>query len=260
MKPFFRFLFICCLLPALVNAAEQTKTPARVTPSGLLESQDLEFRDPFATDDDKAEASAKIADPLQPMNRAFFHFNDRLYSWVLKPVAKAYKTVAPADFRVSVRLFFQNLRFPIRGANNLFQGKFKRAGVETGRFLINSTVGIAGLFDPAGKEWRLRAYHEDLDQTLGFYGLPMGIYLHWPIFGPSSIRGTIGQLGDNYLYVSPWGYLGTPGLSLAVRSYETVNATSLRLGEYEDFKKAAFDPYLSFRDAYVENRRASIKD
>jgi len=249
---------VCTLFWCFAAAAHQVE----VTPQGDLKhprtpGEEREFRDPFATE---AEMKGKVSDPLEPVNRAFFHFNDKLYFWVLRPAAKAYRKVAPAEFRVSIRNFFHNLRFPVRGANNLLQGKFKRAGIETGRFMVNTTVGIGGLFDPAQDEWRLVPYVEDFDQTLGYYRVPTGFYLSWPLFGPSSVRGTAGQLVDNLFYVSPWAYLDTPGLSLGVRSFETVNATSLRLGDYEDFKKAAFDPYVSLRDAYFENRHSLVNE
>jgi phospholipid-binding lipoprotein MlaA len=191
------------------------------------------------------------------MNRAFFAFNDKLYFWVLKPAAIGFETVFPEPFRQSVKRAFVNARYPIRVVNNLFQGKFKGTGIETARFLINSTVGIGGLFDPAGDEWKLPPYPEDLDQTLGFYRLPTGIYLNWPVFGPSSVRGTVGTIGDSFL--SPWNYINGAAVSYGTRIGDTINSASLRLGEYESFKEASFDPYLSLRDAYVENRRSLVE-
>ena len=98
-------------------------------------------------------------------------------------------------------------------------------GIETVRFVVNSTVGIGGLFDPAREEWELRAFPEDLDQTLGFYGLKPGIYFNWPLFGPSSIRGTVGTVGDSFL--SPWPYIDGVAVLYGTRVFDTVNATSL---------------------------------
>lgn len=216
-----------------------------------------EFRDPFARENEQGKEHAKVSDPLEPMNRAFFKFNDKAYFWVLKPVAKGYTKVAPAPFRESVKHLFVNARFPVRFVNNLLQGKFKRVGIETARFLINSTVGIGGLFDPAREEWRMQPYPEDLDQTLGFYHLGTGIYFDWPLLGPSSVRGTAGMIGDGFL--SPWNYIDGLAVVYGTRVFDTVNSTSLQLGEYERFKKASFDPYISLRGAYLDNRRSLVE-
>lgn len=243
-------------LPGLMRAADTSSTLPGILHDSVPATDDQEFRDPFAAENE-GRAPLKVSDPLEPVNRAFFKFNDKLYFWVLKPVAKGYSTVAPEPFRESVKRFFVNVRYPVRLVNNLLQAKFKGAGIETLRFLANTTVGIGGLFDPAQDEWNLKPYTEDLDQTLGFYGLPTGAYLNWPIFGPSSIRGTAGMLGDSLL--SPWNYFDNLALIYGTRAGDTVNSTSLRLGEYEKFKASAFDPYLSLRDAYLENRRSLIE-
>jgi phospholipid-binding lipoprotein MlaA len=250
---------LCPLLSAVwLVAAADPPTPAAPRPleGAAAETDDATFHDPFATENDAGRAKATIADPLERVNRAFFRFNDRLYFWVLKPVAKVYGKVAPEPFRQSVKRAFINARYPVRVVNNLFQGKFRGAGVETVRFLVNSTVGIGGLFDPAEDEWRLQPYPEDLDQTFGFYRIPTGIYLNWPVFGPSSVRGTVGTIGDSFL--SPWNYIDGLALTYGTRAGDTVNGASLRLGEYESFIKSSFDPYLALRNAYVENRRSLV--
>ncbi|MHC1764814.1 MAG: VacJ family lipoprotein [Verrucomicrobiia bacterium] len=248
------------LLAALVLAgadADCQEAADSFNPTLPAESGEEEpFRDPFADDSEDAGAPT-IADPLQKVNRAFFTFNDKLYSWVLKPIAKGYARVAPEPFRQSIRSAFMNARYPVRFVNNLLQGKFRGAGVETLRFLVNSTVGIGGLFDPAQDEWEFAPSVEDLDQTLGFYRFPTGIYLNWPVFGPSSVRGTAGMAGDSFL--SPLNYVDNLAVTYGTRVGDTVNATSLRLGEYEKFKEVSFDPYISLRDAYVENRRSLIE-
>ena len=220
----------------------------------LSSSARFKFEDPFDT-----ESSAKpVQDPMETVNRSFYRFNDRVYHWVLKPVAKGYEKVLPEPARISFRMFFTNVKAPVRVANCLFQRKVKGAGRETGRFLINATVGIGGLFDPASY-WNIEPQEEDLDQTLGFYGVPPGAYVNWPIFGPSSIRGTIGTVGDSFL--NPLFYLGIPSYgSITISAQERINATSLTLGEYEQLTRSALDPYIGLRNAYFQYREQKIKE
>ncbi len=201
-----------------------------------------------------------ISDPLEPMNRFFFEFNDRLYFWVLKPVSTGYSYVVAEDVRMSIRDFFYNLLAPVRIVNSLLQGKVKNSATELGRFVINSTVGVVGFGDPATNEFGLPRRDEDLGQTLGVYGIGDGFYICWPILGPSSLRDTVGLVGDSFL--DPVSYLMAADFAAgaAVYSGSEVNKTSLTLGDYEEFKEAAFDPYLALRDAYQQYRRNKIKD
>jgi len=198
-----------------------------------------------------------VPDPLEPLNRAFFEFNDRLYFWVLKPVATGYKTVVPEEVRVCTRNFFHNLAFPVRFVNNLFQGKFFGAFEETCGFLVNSVVGLGGLADIATAV-DLKRHEEDLGQTLAVYGSGPAFYIHWPFFGPSTLRDTIGMVGDGFL--DPVSYLGTYWYAPGARAFNVVNETSLRIGDYESLKKAALDPYVALRDAYYQNRLSKIKE
>jgi phospholipid-binding lipoprotein MlaA len=203
------------------------------------------------------EAMVEIADPLEPFNRAMYHFNDKLYFWLLKPVAQGYGKVIPEDARVGVSNFFANLAFPIRFVNCLLQANFEGAAAELGRFTVNTLWGVGGLLDPASsKDINLSKQDEDFGQTLGSYGLGQGIFITWPLFGPSSLRDTVGQVGDGFLapttYLSPW-YAGA-----GTRMYDRVNDTSLKIGDYESLKEAAIDPYLAIRDAYVQHRLKKV--
>ena len=206
--------------------------------------------EPAAAEPDHAAES--IADPLEPVNRAFFVFNDKAYFWVMKPVARGYRAVVPQGVRLSVRNFFSNLGTPARFANNLLQGKLKGAGAELLRFVINSTIGMAGFFDPARTGFDIERRDEDLGQTLGRYGLGQGFYIVWPILGPSTARDTVGLAGD-YL-ADPLTYIGDPLIESGVRAYKTENEISLSIGDYEDMKRSSLDPYAAVRDAYVQNR------
>ena len=200
-----------------------------------------------------------IADPLEPLNRVFFNFNDRLYFWFLKPVATGYNNAVPEPLRVSLRNFFSNLFMPVRAVNCLLQGKIEGFGIEITRFLLNSTMGVLGFGDPANVVFNISKKDEDFGQTLGFIGIGPGIYINWPILGPSSLRDTVGIIGDGFL--DPVNYLAPhTRYNMGVKAYEKLNGTSLVLGDYESLKKAALDPYVSLRNAYYQHRQHKIKE
>lgn len=209
--------------------------------------------DEAVPEEETGEEVSEIADPLYPWNNAMYHFNDKLYFWFLKPTTQAYSFVVPEDFRIAVKNFFDNITAPIRIVNNLLQGKFKNAGNEVVRFVVNSTIGIGGLGDAARTELGIKEHDEDFGQTLSTYGVGTGFYVIWPFIGPSSARDTVGLVVDRFLnpatYVNPWE------AAAGIKFYGVVNQTSFRIGDYEDLKEAAVDPYVSIRDAYVQNRK-----
>jgi len=176
------------------------------------------------------EAVETIADPIEPVNRAFFYFNDKLYFWVFKPVATGYKTIIPEDGRVGVRNFFSNFTTPVRLVNCLLQARFKGAGNETARFVINTTLGIAGVLDPAKKTFKIEKQEADLGQTLGVWGMGPAFYINWPILGPSTLRETVGYVGE--MFLDPRTNLPTRFLIVNVSAWvlDKVNETSLSLG------------------------------
>jgi phospholipid-binding lipoprotein MlaA len=213
------------------------------------------FDDPFETAIEKAERKG-IADPLEKLNRRLFVFNDKLYYWVLKPVATGYKKVLPEKARICLLNAFSNLTGGVRVTNNLLTGRVMEAGLETSRVVVNSTLGIAGLFDVADR-FGLKEQDAGLDQTLGSYGIGTGAYIIWPVLGPSSLRGTVGFIGDSFLHPMPYLLPALPSLGMNVS--DRVNNTSLRLGEYEEFMHSAIDPYTAARDAYFQYRMHRIK-
>ncbi len=216
-----------------------------------------EFADEF--DDEYADADNAIADPLETYNRVIFTFNDRLYFWVLKPVARGYGKVVPEPLRIGIRNFFHNLSAPIRLLNCLLQGKFSAFGGELSRFLLNSTAGVVGLMDPATYDG-MKSYDEDFAQTLGFYGIGHGFYLVWPFFGPSSARGTVGLVADHFTEPLTWIFRDDMETDLAVTGGKTVNQVSLSIGVYEDMIKAVLDPYVAVRNAYYQNRLKKVQE
>jgi phospholipid-binding lipoprotein MlaA len=203
-------------------------------------------------------ARRPVPDPLEPVNRVFFQFNDKFYFWLMKPVSSGYAAVVPEPARVRVKNVFSNVTTPVRLVNCLLQADLRGAGTELSRFGINTTVGILGINDPAENRWDIAARKEDTGQTLGVYGLGTGLYINWPILGPSSARGTVGMVGDAFL--SPLTYYPTESAArTGIRVGERVNATSLRLGDYEQLKEDALDPYVALRNAYFQRRRHLVK-
>lgn len=216
---------------------------------------ETEFNDPFASDN--GSSKSKVSDPMEALNRTFFHFNHWLYRRVLRPVSKGYRTVASKPFRVCVDRLFINLKFPGRVVNNVLEARFKGAGIETARFVVNSTVGVAGLFDPATR-WKLKAQPADFDQTLAVYRIPSGIYLNWPVLGPSSVRGTVGMAGDEAL--NPFWYVDVPiAVTVGAGGVRVINNTSLHIDEYDDLMSATLDPYVAVRSAYFEAHSNTAK-
>jgi phospholipid-binding lipoprotein MlaA len=208
-----------------------------------------------------AEAEAgvvHVADPIEPFNRAMYHFNDKFYFWILKPVTQGYKYVVPTPFRTVIKNFFFNLITPVRLVNCLLQGKFHAAGTEFSRFFINSTAGVLGLGDPADNYPQLKAKDEDLGQTLGNYGIGNGFYVVWPFLGPSTLRDTMGMAGD--LFLNPVAYVQPTEAAFEIGAIQKVNNTSFHIGDYEAIKEASIDPYSAIRDAYIQNRAKKVKE
>lgn len=203
-----------------------------------------------------------VNDPIQPYNRAIFTFNDKLYYYVIKPAYKGYNKVVPEKARMSVSNFFSNIKTPIRFFNCLFQGKVKGASTEILRLVINSTIGIGGLFDPAKSKFHLEKQDEDFGQTLGKYKMGPGVYIEWPFIGPSTVRDTIGYVGDIALNpLTLLSFFVSPYANTGASSYDTFNEISIDGGKaYEDITKPAIDPYIALQDAYIQNRNKRIKE
>ncbi len=209
--------------------------------------------------EDEWEDTDTIADPLEPINRFFFHFNDKLYYWVLKPVATVYAGFLPDDLQIAIRNVFDNLRTPARAVNSLLQGNVRDSSTEVARFVLNSTVGIIGLGDFAKDIFGLRSSFEDLGQTLAFYGAGGGFYITWPFLGPSNFRDSLGMLGDSYMH--PLVLLDADDrVIIGAWTFEKVNYTALTLGDYELFTSTALDPYSAVKDAYHQHRKGLIEN
>lgn len=199
-----------------------------------------------------------VFDPLRPYNRAMTIFNDRFYRWIMEPTASGYAKVVPEPVRRSVQHFFSNLGYPVRLVNNTLQLKGGAVLEETSRFLINSTMGVGGLFDPATSRFDLEPRKEDFGQTLGHYGLGSGFHVVIPILGPSNVRDGFGILVDGFL--DPVYYIEGFYPGLAIKGVEGINYASLHLGEYERMTAEAIDLYIFLRNAYEQNREKQIRE
>jgi len=200
-------------------------------------------------------------DPLEPMNRKVFAFNQGVDKVILRPVAKLYVKAIPSGGRDGIRNFIKNLNEPVVLANNLLQGEFKRAGTTACRFVINSTIGIVGVFDLAGRHGMERQIG-DFGQTLYVWGVHEGPYLVVPVFGPTNPRDGIGSGVD--LFMDPFFYVARHN-----RYRTAVNVTKLLLGGIDErarsldvldeVQRESVDFYAAMRSLYRQNRSAELR-
>jgi phospholipid-binding lipoprotein MlaA len=197
------------------------------------------------------------SDPWERMNRGIFRFNEGLDRWVAEPAAKGMDFVLPDPVERSIGKFFVNSRIPIHFVNALLQFKPVSAVEDLTRFVINTTIGIAGFFDPA-THFGLEAHREDFGQTLGYWGVPAGPYLVLPGFGPSNPRDAVGLGVDSVTTVYPYFVPFYVPISIAVG--RALNWRSLNLELIAAERKAALDYYVFVRNAYLSYRENQIRD
>lgn len=202
--------------------------------------------------------SGNPKDPIEGYNRAMFSFNETVDKAVIKPVAQGYDFVMPDPVQTGVSNFFANIADLWTGVNNLLQGKPVDALSDAGRVLVNSTLGILGLFDVA-TPMGLEKHEEDFGQTLGRWGVGDGAYVVLPILGPRTVRDTFGLAAD--IYVDPVrdadAHRGYRNTAIALRAIDT----RANLLKAEDaLEAAAIDKYAYVRDAYLQHRRSAIHD
>lgn len=195
-------------------------------------------------------------DPWEGFNRASFAFNDALDKAIAKPVAKGYKKVTPRVVRTGISNFFSNLDTLGTIANDVLQGKMRQAGNDSGRFLLNSTVGIGGLFDPASAVG-LDRNDEDFGQTLGKWGVKSGPYLMLPFMGPSTARDAGARFVDQFTY--PVNYLEDDSTRYLIRGVEFLD---LRAGllDLDAQLERSYDRYAFVRNAWLQRREYQVKD
>lgn len=200
---------------------------------------------------------AEDYDPWEPFNERTFEFNRQLDRVVLKPAATGWSKVVPDGMRQRLQNAFRNVGMPRRFVNNFLQLKVEGATQELARFLINSTVGIAGFFDVA-KGAGLAESDEDTGQTLGAYGVGPGPYLIFPFFPPLTVRDALGSVVDGAL--DPLNYLLPLAGKVGTKAGTTVNDRSLNLELFQDVEESALDLYTAVRNGYLQHRQKAIQE
>ena len=196
-------------------------------------------------------------DPLEGYNRAMFGFNDSVDKAVLKPVASGYKKVMPEVARTGVSNFFSNTGDVWIGINNILQGKVGPGASDFGRFAINTTIGIVGLFDVASNAG-LEKHNEDFGQTLGRWGVGSGAYVVLPILGPSDVRDGFGLVVD--MYANPLRYVSNVPTRNELYGVRLVDTRTNLLDVSQLMEEAALDRYVYVRSAYLQRRRSLVYD
>jgi phospholipid-binding lipoprotein MlaA len=206
----------------------------------------------------EAEEGLNENDPWEPFNEKTFWFNLQFDRYLLKPVATGYDWVLPDPVQVSVGNALDNLNVVRRLTNNLLQLKFSGAGREVARFSINSTIGVAGLFDVAKDEFGIEQSNEDTGQTLGSYGVEPGPYLVLPFLPVTTVRDGIGLVADTAM--NPLNYFIPIGATLGIAATGAVNERSLNLETFENVEEGVIDLYSAVRNGYLQRREAAIAE
>ncbi|MEO8306911.1 MAG: VacJ family lipoprotein [Pseudomonadota bacterium] len=195
-------------------------------------------------------------DPLERVNRSIYEFNDVLDRNLAVPVTRFYLKVTPDPVETGVSNFFENLTYPTTVVNEGLQLKPKSFLWAAVRLLVNTTLGIGGLFDPA-TQLGVPTGDEDFGQTLGFWHVPAGPYIMLPILGPSSVRDSIGLIGDQF--VDPKHYINDPYVHYGLWGLEQIDERASLLST-NDVLKRTYDPYSFIRNAYLQRREHQVSD
>lgn len=259
-------LFIFCLLLLLIPgcAGKERMNREQPAPTGkaAIAAADGKTAAVDGNDDWDEVAEVKVLDPIEPVNRGVFWFNHQLYTYIAKPFSTVYKFVFPEVARKGIRNAFDNVRFPVRFVNHTLQGRLDRTAQETGRFLVNSTVGVGGLMKPADKIPALADIPKsDTGQTFATWGIPHGPYLVFPVLGPTSCRDLVGTAGDTVLNPVSWAAFVFPGAAWTVGVTAPSGAHGLpdQMDRYDAATKDTLDPYIAARTSYIQYREAQRK-
>ncbi len=195
-------------------------------------------------------------DPFEPLNRVSFEFNDAVDRALVRPVARGYRKITPQPVQNGFSNFFANAKYPVVIVNNVLQGKLATALADSARFLVNTTVGVAGFGDPATR-MGLDSHDEDFGQTLGRWGVPAGPYLVVPLFGPNTLRDAAGSLADDFM--EPRHYLEDDSTRWTIWAADRLDKR-VRLLDADIVLERAGDPYAFVRSAFLQRREFLLRD
>ena len=231
----------------------QGKTVEIQTSQGTLsvEPTVVSITDESATPE-QTPGSKPYYDPMEGFNRAMFGFNHYFYSYVFIPITDGYRFAVPAVARDKIGNAFDNLREPLNLISHSFSGEFDKAGVNLGRFVINSTIGILGLFDPASHWFELEKSEKTFAQSLRDYDVGSGAYLVLPVLGPSDVRGAFSTVSEGFLH--PTQFIMDSPDRYYLRMFEGVDDFEPQSQRYEKLYKQSSDPYLYFRNQYIQGQ------
>lgn len=243
--------------PSKVDELNAGKTVTVETSQGNIEVQPTVVAITDAKAQNEAQSGAPTAvfynDPWESFNRQVFELNHQLYSYVLIPAAEGYRYLIPAVGREKIGNAFDNIREPLNLLNNLAAGEFAEAGANLSRFLINSTVGLFGLFDPATHWFDIGAHKQTIADTLFHYDIASGPYLVLPFLGPSDSRGAFSTVAEGIIH--PINQLTDSPESYFLRAFDGFDDFSGQAETYENLYKQADDPYLYFRNQFIQGQR-----
>jgi phospholipid-binding lipoprotein MlaA len=221
----------------------------------IVSAQEAETTDPAAS-----SAAAPAGDPWEGMNRDLYALHEGVDKALLEPVARGYRAVTPGILRGGVLNFLRNLRGPVIFANDILQGEVGRAGTTAGRFVVNTTIGVAGIFDPAAS-MGLERHDEDFGQTLAVWGVPSGPYIFVPVLGPSTVRDGAGRIVDVVFDPLSWAEFDDVGAARAARTVTAgIAAREGVIEAVDDVRENSLDPYVSVRSSYALLRQSAIQN
>jgi len=257
---------VAAVTPAPVLEPSGPGAPPPSASAGSDEAPAVAPREAVGPDQESAEETdialqaepkeAQEYDPWEPFNEKMFAFDLELDHHVLKPVATGWNKVVPHEVQRGLGRMFDNVFAPRRFVNCLLQGKVEGAGREVARFILNSTVGLAGFLDPGG-EAGIKPCNEDAGQTLAVWGMGPGPYLVLPFLPPMTVRDGIGLGLDSLL--NPINYVA-PFASVGVRVTDAVNSRSQNLEVFQDVEEGTLDMYSAVRNAYLQHREQAIRE
>lgn len=214
-----------------------------------------ELIDPFAPEKEAPE----LSDPFEGYNRFMFGINEGLYDYLVEPVSQGYRDVVNEDIRMAIANIFDNALAPVKLVSSFLQGDLDKTSRVIGRTIINTTLGLGGMFDVAEKGFGIEDVNEDLDQALGYHGVPNGPYVVLPLLGPSTVRSLIGFAGGSFL--NPTLHFA-PGVEVGagITVSEKINDASFVLDDKKQLEESTVDEYESMKDFYNQYRFGLVNE